>query len=268
MRRTPPNINTYVRIPWLHNFQFTHNLLFTLLFSKKSTLRVYIFTTVMESSPPSPRSYEFLAETLDILLFRDSQSDPDTLPSPSESHESLLEAVSNNIKSSIPFRGLEPQLFKTYRGFSSFLGRSREELLKLHVSCLEKIEQSVRKLLYWSLGTGFANQWSDFACWVDIAHSFAVILRIKKREVALTEQQEANIALAKKVLGIDCVALPTPASTQWEEPGPVSDNWIRDLYKRNFDPSVNFEHAFSDIQNCHTTDVDREPESRRYDIYH
>jgi hypothetical protein len=129
MRRTPPQ----------YKYICPHSLAAQLPIHSQPSLHlvilekvdVYIFTTVMESSPPSPRSYEFLTETLDILLFRDSQSDPDTLPSPSESHESLLEAVSNNIKSSIPFRGLEPQLFKTYRGFSSFLGRSREELLKL-----------------------------------------------------------------------------------------------------------------------------------------
>jgi hypothetical protein len=294
--QNPPNINTYVRIPWLHNFQFTHNLLSLVILENIHFLRVYIFISVME--PPSPRTYNFLADTLDVLLFRDSQSDPNAsrqLPSPSESHESLLETVSNDIKNSIPFPGLEPQLFKTYRGLSSFLGCSRDELLTLvschcrdqtdflspsppmitdfrptqRVSGLEKIEESVRKLLYWSLATGFAYQWPDFPCWVDIAHSFAAILRIKKRELALTEEQNANIDLAKKLFGIDCVGLPSPTSTRyWEESDNTGDSWIRAMYKRNFDPSVNFKQALLDIQNCHTTDDDREPESRRYDIYH
>ena len=78
-----------------------------------------------------------MADTLDVLLFKDSQSGPDANrqpPSPTESHKSLLEAISNDIESSISFRSLEPQLCKTYRDLPSFLGRSTEQLLKL-VSC-------------------------------------------------------------------------------------------------------------------------------------
>ncbi|KAI0248453.1 hypothetical protein BJV78DRAFT_1235959 [Lactifluus subvellereus] len=242
----PPLYSIYVHLPGGASAETQPVVCLTWAFVHTTTSCIYFCQVAMEPRPCSPETAAFVTSSIDSwnkFFSENNQSDSDSIqqsPTPSENYDHFSEDVLNDTIDSVPLvPSVPPQLYGVYEGLTSFLGCSYDELLDLDVSSLESIVDEINTLLRDTITTGYSRHWADFGCWLDIGHSLARVLMVKKAAAARREEEYDADVDSEELSGSDYEEERYVVSTEhWEDSGIVDEEWIRDMYTRGWDNLV------------------------------
>jgi hypothetical protein len=109
---------------------------------------------------------------------------------------------------------------------------------------LESIVDEIYALLREAITTGYSVHWADFGSWLDIGQSLAMALTARKAAAAsIGGGYGPDIGSASGGLSISGhEGAPYVASIgNLEGTDPVGENWIREMYVRNWDALVEWD---------------------------